>query len=173
MNYMDMSNVVERRIHMKKEMAIGCGIGCGTSLLLVIVVVVSFMMWFSNMIDDSLSKKEIFKLVKDNYSIILDDIEEKDFSDTEKLKGVQEVYSDTEIVDVYCGGSGFGSATSYYGFYYSPDGLPKDSWCGSSFGRAEQLKPDGKGFSIKYSNDDNCYYTEKIRDDFFYYEAHF
>ena len=103
----------------------------------------------------------------------LDDIEEKDFSDTEKLKGVQEVYSDTEIVDVYCGGSGFGSATSYYGFYYSPDGLPKDSWCGSSFGRAEQLKPDGEGFSIKYSNDDNCYYTEKIRDNFYYYEAHF
>ena len=35
----------------------------------------------------------------------------------------------------------------------SPDGLPKDSWCGSSFGRPEQLKPDGEGFSIKYSND--------------------
>ena len=169
---MDMLNVVERKVHMKKEKAIGCGIGCGISLLLVIVVV-SFMMWFSNIIDDSLSKKEIFKLVKDNYSIILDDIEEKDFSDTEKLKGVQEVYSDTEIVDVYCGGSGFGSATSYYGFYYSPDGLPKDSWCGSSFGRPEQLKPDGEGFSIKYSNDDNCYYTEKIRDNFFYYEAHY
>ena len=159
---------------MKKEMAIGCGIGCGTSLLLVIIFVVSFMMWFSNMIDDSLSKKEIFKLVKDNYSIILDDIEEKDFSDTEKLKGVQEVYSDTEIVDVYCGGSGFGSATSYYGFYYSPDGLPRDAWCGSDFGRTpDELIPEGKGFAIKNSNDDNYYYTEKIRENFYYYEAHF
>lgn len=158
---------------MKKEMAIGCGIGCGTSLLLVVVAVVCFIMLFSNMIDDSLSKKEIFKLVNDNYTIILDDIKEKDFADTEKLKGVKEVDSDTEIIDVYCGGTGLGSATSYYGFYYSPDGLPKDSWCGTSFGSPEQLKPDGDGFSIKYSNDDNCYYTEKIRDNFYYYEAHF
>ena len=158
---------------MKKEMVIGCGIGCGTSLLLVVVAVACFIMWFSNMIDDSLSKKEIFKLVNDNYAIILDDIKEKDFTDTEKLKGVKEVDSDTEIIDVYCGGTGLGSATSYYGFYYSPDGLPKDSWCGTSFGSLEQLKPDGDGFSIKYSNDDNCYYTEKIRDNFYYYEAHF
>ncbi len=158
---------------MKKEMAIGCGIGCTTSLLLVVVAVVCLLTWFYNMSDNSLSKKEIFKLVNDNYSIILEDIREKDFTDTEKLNGVQEVYSDTEIIDMYCGGSGFGSATSYYGFYYSPDGLPKDSWCGSGFGSPEQLVPDGNGFSIKYSDNDNCYYTEKIRENFYYYEAHF
>lgn len=158
---------------MKKEIVIGCGIGCATSLLLVVIAVVCFLMFFFNIIDDSLSKKEIFKLVNDNYSIILDDIKEKDFSDTEKLKGVKEVDSDTEIIDVYCGGTGIGSATSYYGFYYSPDGLPKDSWCGTSFGSPEMLKPDGDGFSIKHSNGDNCYYTEKIRDNFYYYEAHF
>ena len=155
---------------MKKEMAIGCGIGCGTSLLLVVVAVVCFIMLFSNMIDDSLSKKEIFKLVNDNYTIILDDIKEKDFADTEKLKGVKEVDSDTEIIDVYCGVTGLGSATSYYGFYYSPDGLPK---CRSEFGRIELLEPDGNGFSIKYYEGDNRYYTEKIRDNFYYYEAHF
>lgn len=67
---------------MKKEMAIGFGIGCGTSLFLVVASVVCFIIWLSNMIDDSLTKKEIFKLVNDNYSIILDDINEKDFTDT-------------------------------------------------------------------------------------------
>lgn len=158
---------------MKKEMAIGFGIGCATSLLLLVVAVVCFSIWFNSMIDDSLSKKEIFKLVNDNYSIILDDINEKNFTNTENLKGVQDVYSDTEIIDVYCGGTGLGSATSYYGFYYSPDGMPKNSWCGSGFGNLEALQPDGDGFSIKNSNDDNCYYTEKIRDNFYYYESHF
>ena len=154
---------------MKKEKAIGCGI----PLILVVLAVLGCAILLSNIFDDSLSKKDIFKLVDNNYSIVLRDIEEKDFTDTKKLKGVKEVDSDTEIIDVYCGGTGLGSATSYYGFYYSPDGLPKDSWCGTSFGSPEQLKPDGDGFSIKYSNDDNCYYTEKIRDNFYYYEAHF
>ena len=88
-------------------------------------------------------------------------------------KPIQEISRHEEGVSFYCGGTGFGSATSYYGFYYSFDGSPKDYWCGTSFGSPGQLKPDGDGFSIKYSNDDNCYYTEKIRDNFYYYEAHF
>lgn len=158
---------------MNKKTAIGCGCGCITILLLPLIAYICFFAYIYNMTDDSLSKKEIFKLVNDNYSVILEDIQEKDFSDTEKLQGVQEIYTDTEIIDVYCGGAGFGSSTSYYGFYYSPDGMPKNSWGGTSFGSPEQLKPDGDGFSIKYSNDDNCYYTEKIRDNFYYYEAHF
>ena len=77
-------------------------------------------------------------------------------------KPIQEISRHEEGVSFYCGGTGFGSATSYYGFYYSFDGSPKDYWCGTSFGSPEQLKPDGDGFSIKYSNDD-----------FYYYEAHF
>ena len=88
-------------------------------------------------------------------------------------KPIQEISRHEEGVSFYCGGTGFGSATSYYGFYYSFDGSPKDYWCGTSFGSPGQLKPDGDGFSIKNSNDDNCYYTEKIRDNFYYYEAHF
>ena len=91
----------------------------------------------------------------------------------EKIKGVNEVYSDTETIDVYCGGRGFGSATSYYGFYYSPDGLPKTSWRGSDFGIVDEVKSEGNGYALRDSDDDNSYYTEKIRDNFFYYEAHF
>ena len=88
-------------------------------------------------------------------------------------KLIREISRHEGGVSFFCGGRGFGSATSYYGFYYSFDGTPKDYWCGTSFGSPEQLKPDGDGFSIKYSNDDNCYYTEKIMDNFYYYEAHF
>lgn len=88
-------------------------------------------------------------------------------------KPIREISRHEGGVSFSCGGRGIGSATSYYGFYYSFDGSPKDYWCGTSFGSPEQLKPDGDGFSIKYSNDDNCYYTEKIMDNFYYYEAHF
>ena len=88
-------------------------------------------------------------------------------------KLIREISRHDGGVSFFCGGSGFGSSTSYYGFYYSFDGAPKDYWCGTIFGSSELLKPDGVGFSIKYSNDDNCYYTEKIMDNFYYYEAHF
>ncbi len=151
------------------KLAIGCGTICG----IFIIAFICFAIWFNSMIDDSLSKKEIFDLVNDNYTTLLRDINEKDFSDTSSLSGVREVYSENEIIDVYCGGTGIGSATSYYGFYYSPDNQPKTTWCGSDFGDNSKLQADGKGFSIKYSNDDNCYYTEKIRDNFYYYEVHF
>ena len=155
---------------MKKKILIACG----TIVLVLIIVFISFIIWLDSMISDNLSKKEIFDLVNENYSIILEDIRENDFTDTEKINGVKEVYSDTDVIDVYCGGTGIGSATSYYGFYYSSDDLPKDAWCGSNFGRtSDELKPEGDGFVIEYSNSDNCYYTEKIRDNFYYYEAHF
>ena len=156
--------------NLKKKILIGCGI----FFLIIVIAFTCLIAWFANMIDDSLSKKEIFELVNENYTLIIDDINKNDFTDTEKLKGVKEVYSDTDVIDVYCGGTGIGSATSYYGFYYSPDGLPRDNWCGSDFGRtSDELIPEGKGFAIKNSNDDNYYYTEKIRDNFYYYEAHF
>lgn len=125
------------------------------------------------MLDDSLSKKDIFDLVNENYTIILDDITEQNFFDTSSIDGVKEIYYNNGILDVYCGGKGMGSATSYYGFYYSPDNLPKTSWCGSDFGDVSNLRAERNGFSIRYSNDDNGYYTEKIRDNFYYYEAHF
>ena len=211
---------------MKKKMAIGCGIGCGTSFLLLVAAIICLLTWLHNMVDDSLSKKEIFEYVQLESKVILDVINEVEslekeygtqgfgphvesishtdiytyieeveglyiymsdpslggfykeidnelFESVLNKKSIQEISRHEEGVSFYCGGTGFGSATSYYGFYYSFDGTPKDYWCGTSFGSPEQLKPDGDGFSIKYSNDDNCYYTEKIMDNFYYYEAHF
>lgn len=108
---------------MKKKIAIGCG----TGIMILIIFFVSFIIWFDSIISDNLSKKEIFNVFNKNYEIILEDIKESNFSDTERIKGVQEIYADEDVVDVYCGGKGMGSATSYYGFYYSADNLPKDS----------------------------------------------
>ncbi len=142
---------------MKKKIIIGCG----TIFLIVVIAFVCFVMWFANMIDNSLSKKEIFVLVNENYSVILDDVSEKEFSDTEKIEGIQEIYDKTQIVDFYCGGTGIGSATNYYVFYYSSDNNPKAIFAGTIISEIPNFQIEKNGFFIKNSNDDNYYYTEK------------
>ncbi len=157
---------------MIKKILMVLGIVLG-AIVTTIIAFVCFVILVNNILSENLSKNEIYSLVNENYNVILEDISENNYFDTKAIKGVKEVYSDTEVIEVYCGGSGMGSATNYYGFYYSPDNQPKTTWCGTDFGDVSSLNIDGNGFSIKYSNDDNCYYTEKIRDNFYYYEAHF
>ena len=127
--------------------------------------------------DNSLSKLEIFDLVNENYGIIQEDIKENNFEDTLKIKGVQDVLNEDEdkwnVLEFECGGRGFGSGTSYYGFYYSPDDSPYAPFGGSTFCKSEELIMDGKGYSCKEEKGDNRYYTERIRENFYYYEAHF
>ena len=113
---------------------------------------------------DHLSKRQIIKLVNENYNVIAEDISENDFSDTLKLKGIQSVSTEDEIIGFYCGGSGIAPSSQEYGFYYSDNDTPSD------FILKGTLKPDGKGYS---SSDGNYFYTEKIRDNFYYYEVHF
>ena len=143
-----------------------------TSILVVLIVFALFVCYLVNLFDDSLSKREIFTLVNKNHELINECIESGDFSNIEELKGVKSVTGENDVLDVYCGGSGFGSATNYYGFYYSPSNKPLVVWCGH-VSDSNRLSPEGKGYSIINSNDDNRYYTEKIRDNFFYYESHF
>ncbi len=154
---------------MKKKIIIGCG----TIFLIIVIAFICLVIWFANMIDDSLSKKEIFELVNENYDIILNNISENDFSDTEKIEGIQEIYDKTQVVDFYCGGTGIGSATNYYGFYYSNDNNPKAIFAGTIISDSPNFHIEKNGFCIENSNDDNSYYTEKIRDNLYYYEAHF
>ena len=72
----------ERCESMKKKIAIGCG----TIVLILIIAFISFVIWFDSMISDNLSKKEIFDLVNENYSVIIGDVSENDFADTEKIR---------------------------------------------------------------------------------------
>ena len=153
--------------NLKKKILIGCGI----FFLIIVIAFTCLIAWFENMIDDSLSKKEIFELVNENYTLIIDDINKNDFTDTEKLKGVKEVYSDTDVIDVYCGGTGIAPSSQDYGFYYTEDDLPKAIWCGTKYCDESLLVEDGDGYSTDFQH--NYYYTEKIRDNFYYYEAHF
>ena len=142
------------------------------ALLVVLIVFALFVCYLVNLFDDSLSKREIFTLVNKNHELINECIESGDFSNIEELKGVKSVTVENDVLDVYCGGSGLGPSTNYYGFYYSPSNEPLKVWCGHA-SDDKRLLPEGDGYSIKNQNDDNWYYTEKIRDNYFYYECHF
>ncbi len=140
-----------------------------TLLVICIVLIVGLNSFLSN----NLSKREIIKLVDKYSEIILDDIEENSFEDTLKIKGVTKVTAQ-DVTDVQCGGKGFASATSYYGFYYYENDEPVVMFNGhiSNVEKSEFI-PEDNGYTYTEKNSDNTYYTERISPCFYYYEWHF
>lgn len=118
------------------------------------------------------TKQEIFDLVNENSIAILEDIKNYDFDNTEKLKGIKAISPHEGFIDFYCGGAGIGSATSYYGFYYSENNAI-DAMQNIEYPMGGELNPDGNGYLWKERDGDNKFYVEKIMDKFYYYESHY
>lgn len=121
--------------------------------------------------DDNLTKEQIFTLVEANEPLLVEIAQSNAPQTAKRPAGVQKIAVVDGTVDFYCGGSGVGSETAYYGFYYCPGGLPDAVFCGTRFGTATDLQPEGEGFIIRA--EDNHYYTQYIGGGFYYYEAHF
>ncbi len=138
-------------------------------LSILLVIVITFL--FKKVFFDKDAKEEIFILVNENYELLLSDVVEQDFSDSLNLSRIESVDIAEEGIDFYCGGFGIAPSSHDYGFYYTEDNLPKAIWCGTMYCDTDLLKKDGEGYSTDYQY--NRYYTEKIRDNFYYYEAHF
>lgn len=124
----------------------------------------------NSLVDSSLSKREIFKLAENYSEIIISDIYDNNFDDTLAVKGVTDVRVG-DVVDINCGGKGFGSATSYYGFYYNQKDEPVVMFNGNVY--SDELIEEDNGYSYTENNSDNRYYTEKIITHFYYYEWHY
>lgn len=73
-----------------------------------------------------------------------------------------------QMVQFSVGAAGFGSETSYWGIYTTTNGEPA-GWPEPDI----LLIPDGDGFSWREEDGDNTYYTEKIDDVWWYYQAEF
>lgn len=121
--------------------------------------------------DTKASKDEVFDFVMNHKNELSDAINNKDFSNIEKSRIVANVFVKEDSVDFECGGSGFGSGTSYVGFFYSANDNMCDVWCAPS--SEEYLVKCGHGFEWQEETDDDRYYVEKICDKFYYYEASF
>ena len=142
-----------------------------TSIILSVVVLVIASFLVKNIFFDKSIKEQIFEIVNDNAQTILADIEEQDFTDSMSVGKIEDVGVLEQGVDFYCGGKGIAPSSQDYGFYYTEDDLPKAIWCGVKYCDDSLLIEDGEGYSTDYQY--NYYYTEKIRDNFYYYEAHF
>lgn len=139
---------------------------------LIVVCIISVIV-FNSLLSNNLSKGEIVKLVEEYSDVILADIKENNFEDTLAIKGVTDVRMHN-VIDIQCGGKGFGSATSYYGFYYSESDEPIVIFNGYiSNVNGNELIFENKGYFYSEMNSDNSYYTERISDGFYYYEWHF
>ena len=121
--------------------------------------------------DDSANKDEVIEFVCAKEEELLKAIEDGDFSAFENKGFIKSIDADKTLVVFSCGGAGIGSATSYVGFYYSPNDDMTAIWCAPS--SAGLLRPSGNGFEWQEKNGDNRYYTEHICGHFYYYEASF
>jgi len=119
---------------------------------------------------DPLSKDEIFDIVNNKYDIIISDIQKDEFTKSERIKGVVEVEDCNGVVRFVCRGTGTAVSGVDCGFYYTADDLPKVSFLRYVLFSEEDLLPEGKGFCF---NKFDYFYTEKIRDNFYYYESHY
>lgn len=116
-------------------------------------------------------KDEIFRFVCENEEELLKAIENENFSQFENNGFIKSIKVNGDHVDFSCGGTGIGSATSYVGFYYSPNDELNAIWCAPP--SAQLLTPNKNGFEWKETNGDNRYYTQHICGHFYYYKASF
>ncbi len=110
--------------------------------------------------------------------IIAMDMIEHDFENPEKEydtkrdeKGATRIVSFAsrpDMVQFDTWGFGLAPSTVYYGFYYSLNDEPIP-YCGVDY----ELISDGDGWSWQQPESDNRGYTEKIMNNWYYYEARF
>lgn len=114
-------------------------------------------------------KTSIFNLVEQQQSTLLAYIEAEDYSAPMDLESVEAIYSCEQFVNFYCGGQGIAPSSQDYGFYYSFDGNPMGVLNSEVFCGYEELTEKEEGFYAVVAGN-NDYYTEKICDNFYYYE---
>lgn len=119
--------------------------------------------------DDRADKDDVMGFVCENEEELLKAVEDGDFSAFENKGFIKDIDADETVVEFSCGGAGIGSATSYVGFYYTPENDMFAVWCAPSSDNS--LIPSGTGFEWRDQNGDNWYYTEHICGNFYYYEA--
>ena len=152
---------------MKKKILIACLIALVGFLIVCSCLILNYVhdLIFE---DDCLSKEEIFDVVNNNYNKIIADIQKGSFEQTEKIKGLESVKEKDGIIYFYCEGKGNVVSGAYYGFYYTTDNLPKV--LPFVLFDEDDLVPHNNGFCFdKY----DYYYTEKIRDNFYYFEQQY
>ena len=88
-----------------------------------------------------------------------------------QIKGLEEISVERtwQYVEYSCGATGLAVSGSYYGFYYVSNDRP----IVIEGNRGAKLTPEGNGWRYKRDENSLGYYTERITENWFYYEDHF
>ncbi len=109
------------------------------------------------------SFEDVSALVLENETVLRQEVEDFEYGAESSVEGVTapiEEYG--QMLRFRCDYGGLSVSDYECGFYYSPDDIPFNVWIGM-----DELSEDGEGFSHKSTYD---YYTQKICDNFFYYQ---
>lgn len=117
------------------------------------------------------SKNKIIALYRNNEAAFIAAADSKDFSAIESIKGVRKVSVHDHDADIYCGGSGMGADTDYYGIMWAEYGI--ESALFSEGGTSYTKIVDGSGTRYEEKAGDNVFYVEPLGNDYYYYELHF
>jgi hypothetical protein len=150
-------------------------IGIFSGLVLLQTLLIGVFILLVHLGSDHLNQQQIADLVSANIDRIEACIQAGETDQLKDWNGIKDISVEKNgCIGFYCGGDGFGPATSYYGFYYSPSDTPYDMEH-MTYGSA--LLKEGKGWAWEEirgdRKGDNAYYTERICPCFFYYESHF
>ena len=117
-------------------------------------------------LDHAEVRASVITLYEENRETFLAAAASGDFSAVGALQGVASVTGHDDHVDIFCQGFGMGSATVYFGLFYSP----ADDLC-AAYGAVppEELLPEGSGWRYREPGGDNTFYVEPLGDHFFYY----
>lgn len=121
-------------------------------------------------------KEKVFGFVEDEEELLrkaAENAENSDFIDTIDSIDASEIVDSGEGLDIAktvggvikfrCGSEEISAANCEWGFYYSPQDIPVNFY---GFGRDSKLEEVGNGYAFSGSYE---FYTEKIRDNFWYY----
>ncbi len=141
------------------------------ALMLLAVPLMTIIVWVIAMRQDYLDKSQIFSAVQENQAMLQECVLGNDPEQAKQIKGVQSVRydADEDYYEFYCGGAGIVPASSYYGFYYSPQDAP----LAVDATQTENLSPVQDGYGWRETKGDNSYYTERIMENWYYYESHY
>lgn len=112
-------------------------------------------------------RKRVFDYVFENEALLIDCIRERTLSRLENSGIIEDIYEHETCIEFSCGASGFGSNTSYWGFYYVLSENAETAV--RAFFDYAELTESGSGLEMREESGDDYFYTENITGRFYYY----
>lgn len=145
----------------------------------IILGTIMIVLFFSGCGKKEINQQELItEYVKNNQTKLIEVVNKINLQEVEEETMIKELPKDIKISDIYKSeqydyidfgiDEGFTTPSHYYGFYYSPINEAKTIMPVSG----EKVEFENS-YRIQEEGNEDWYYTEKILDNFYFYEAHY